>query len=252
MAEVSGKCRLCDEYGPLIESHIMSSAAYSRALDGPPGEPREKQLVRVTAECSIFSNTQMKEHLLCRACEDRFGIWEAYAFPMLSQGDNSFPWLTAVRPFFREIADSSRVDVEKLTGFGASLFWRFGEYHDSKTSLGPEEPSFRRFLLGREPFPASARLTVALLDHSRATVGRVDRSFATFATGREDGYDVHRLLVLGVEFRLFVGRHVPESLDELCFARTGRVVVRTSDLFAREIGPHLLASPPKGKLAKRG
>ena len=48
--------------------------------------------------------------------------------------------------------------------------------------------------------------------------------------------------------KLFVGRHVPKSLDELCFARTGRVVVHPSDVFAREIGPHLLASPTKAKL----
>jgi hypothetical protein len=248
MAEVFGLCRLCDKYDRLIESHIMSSAAYARVLDGAADEPREKQLVMVTATYSILTNKHMKEYLLCRACEDRFGRWEAYAYPMLSQRDTSFPWLEAARPFFREFADSSRVDVEKLTRFAASLFWRFSVYRDSKMSLGPNEPSFRGFLLGRDPFPSDARLTVTL--YSGLTVGRVDQSFSTFTTAHEDGYEINTLAMFGVKMKLFVGRYVPKDLERLCFARTGQLLIRPADDFAMEIGPHVLASSPKGKLAR--
>jgi hypothetical protein len=50
--------------------------------------------------------------------------------------------------------------------------------------------------------------------------------------------------------RLFVGRRIPRCLDELCFARTHRVLVGAADDFARRIAPMLAGSPPKGALAQ--
>jgi hypothetical protein len=42
---VLGTCRLCGAYGSLENSHIVSKAAYRRALQGPDGEAPERQLV---------------------------------------------------------------------------------------------------------------------------------------------------------------------------------------------------------------
>jgi hypothetical protein len=60
--------------------HPISATAV--ILDGPPGEPREKQPVKVTKEAAVRTSAQMHEHLLCEGCEDRFGKWEDYAFPV--------------------------------------------------------------------------------------------------------------------------------------------------------------------------
>src|SRR5579859_1843680 len=131
---VIGDCRLCGTPAvQLLDSHIVTKAAYRRILDGPEDEPKETKPVLVTQKTSVLTNTQMREHLLCDACEQRFCGLESYAFPLLSQGDGSFPWLASVRPANRpEVGDSSMLDVDRLSLFAVSLFWRLHVFRERK------------------------------------------------------------------------------------------------------------------------
>jgi 5-methylcytosine-specific restriction endonuclease McrA len=96
--DASRTCRLCGVHGPLKLSHIVSKAAYRRIPEGPDVEVPERQPVKVTATTSVRTNEQWTERLLCARCEDRFGKWETYAFPLLSQSDGTFPWLAILPP----------------------------------------------------------------------------------------------------------------------------------------------------------
>jgi hypothetical protein len=246
-----GPCRLCGSDGPLLDSHIFPKAAYKRILEGPDVEVPERAPVKITRDASVLTNSQMRERLLCAACEGRFNKWETYALPVMSQGDGSFPWLVAVTPFQGQVSDSAGVDVEALGFFAASLFWRLSITRLTSLTLGQYEDPFRRYLLGEAGFPENARLVLTLIDHSRVSWGRVDRLLGFNKPKREQGYTRQQLKILGVDMKLYVGQHIPRALDELCFARTKRVMVRPADDFAKEMAPQLGASPPKGSLALR-
>ena len=162
------------------------------------------------------------------------------------------PW----HPYQRgEIADVSAFDVAKLTVFGASLFWRFSVSRDyaahlGRYDLGPYEPPLRKFLLGEMGFPEGTRLIFSLMDYSTMTIARVDRSFGFAPCPKNSGFRSHRFTILGVDMLLFVGGRIPSSSLEVCLARTGRVIVRPSDFYARQFGRALETSKPKGKLAR--
>jgi hypothetical protein len=243
-----GDCRLCGAHGELEDSHIVSRAAYRRALLGPAGEAKQPHLVRVTKDASVPTGKQITEYLLCRGCEERFGGWERYAFPLVSQPDETFPWMAALKPYQVSVFDSSSVDTATLALFAMSLFWRLSVSKEFEPSLGQLEPDVGAYLLGQAPFPAKALLFVSLLANLNGARPRVDRCFMTFAGSAEDGYEVHRFVILGVDMRLFFGPRIPRDYDQLSFARTKRVVVKSSKEFAQEIAPFLAASKPRGRL----
>ena len=249
-----GNCRLCGDQGvELRDSHIVSKAAYRRIVDGPEGEPRERQPVMVTRAPSVLTNAQMREHLLCSLCEGVFGDLEDYAFPLLAQGDGSFPWLARVRPAQRpEIGDSSALDVDRLSRFAVSLFWRLHVFRDRRVELGSYEPQFRAYLMSEAPFPTSASLVVSLLDPTRSpTTSRVDRSFCIFRTSRVRGYHLHRFVILGVDIGLFVGNALPKRLADVSLSRCGLVAIRPTDSYALQLARVAANSKPKASLAAR-
>ncbi len=172
-----GVCRLCGVHGLLLQSHIVSKAAYRRILLGPDIEVPKRQPVKVTPNASVLTNEQWTERLLCRVCEQRFGNWERYAFPLLSQADGTFPWLAGSTHLGGRAAHSPKaVDATKVSLFAASLLWRLSVSGRS-TSLGPYESEFRNYLrVDGTPFPERSRLVITLLDHSRVTYGRVELS----------------------------------------------------------------------------
>jgi hypothetical protein len=237
----------------LRDSHIVSKAAYRRILDGPPGEPRETKPVKVTKVTSVLTNAQMHEFLLCPRCEGVFGDWETYAFPLLAQGDGSFPWLAQVRPARRpEVGDSSALDVETLSRFAVSLFWRLHVFREHNVELGPYEPAFRAYLNGKAPFPTAGSLVVSLMDPARSTVGvRVDRSFCIFNSKRVGGYHLHRFTILGVDMGLFVGKTLPRRLADVSLSRCGLVAIRPTDSYAVQLARVAANSKPKASLATR-
>ena len=254
MGKRIGDCRLCGDEGvELRDSHIVSKAAYRRILDGPEDEPRESKPVMVTRETSVLTNAQMHAHLLCPRCEGVFGDLEHYAFPLLAQGDGSFPWLAQVRPAQRpEVGDSSALDVDRLSRFAVSLFWRLHVFRERKVALGPYEPQFRAYLMGEAPFPTNASLVVSLLDPARSSVNtRVDRSFCTFNSTRVGGYHLHRFVILGVDMGLFVGQALPKRMADVSLSRCGLVAIRPTDSYALQLARVAVNSKPKASLAAR-
>jgi hypothetical protein len=231
--KVVGACRLCCAHGPLEKSHIVSKAAYRRAAQGPDGEIPERGLVEVTRDGARRTTKQMKEYLLCRACEDRFGKWERYAYPVLAQRDSDFPWLAASRTVVGRAADSSAMDVDALARFLLSIVWRLGVYKAARTRQEkPDEEATRRYLLGQTAFPEQAVLAVTLLDPSDSTLARVDRLFTNIWLGGGNGYQLYQVVILGVDARLLMGAGIPRECYSVCFARTRLVTVRPSDEFA--------------------
>jgi len=91
---VIGDCRLCGATQvPLRESHIVPSWAYRRARDrtsiGPP-DP-----IRVSEGVVVQTSEQVKERLLCGACEQRLCKDENYVSKLAYQEDGTLGLLHA-------------------------------------------------------------------------------------------------------------------------------------------------------------
>jgi hypothetical protein len=242
--------------GRLLNSHIIPAAAYDRIADRDAAEPSERNPVRVTSDASILASAQLRAYILCPGCEERFGVWERYCLPLLVQPDGSFPWLERRRTLpigskWGDVAFSANVNVETLSLFAISLFWRLSVFREA-SSLGSDESACSDYLLRRSNFPERAALWVTLLDRVGASVSPPDRAAATFFSRQYPDYVLHRLVILGADLRLYVCEG-PSSLAmrELCFARRGRVFVRSTDDFARDVMGLLRDSNPKGALARR-
>jgi hypothetical protein len=102
---VEGPCKLCGTVGPLQWSHIMPRWTYRRV--GQFGEGDGK-VISVDGKRAIFDATQLAAHLLCRACEERFGRWETYVSKIVLQVDESLPALGLLVP------------IEEVEGLGGA------------------------------------------------------------------------------------------------------------------------------------
>ena len=125
---VRGKCRLCLRRRVLRESHFMPAAVY----------PKKRKPMFGMGDQTILNPEQIKAHLLCTECEQRFDrngeshvlYWLA---PKAKAGKSPLQRkLREVEPVFREEPPSGNlyfasmlgIDAEKFAYFGLSLLWR--------------------------------------------------------------------------------------------------------------------------------
>ncbi len=221
-----GLCPLCLRDGQeLRNSHLLPAWSYRPLRDGNRA-PR-----MITEEKTHSTSRQIREHRLCTDCEQRFGRDEDVVARLVKETpDGSTAWLDALRPIHEEahhnLFDSSAVDVAAVTRFASSVFWRSAVFKTvDGIRLGPYGETFRRYLVGESGFPSDAWLMVSVL---RKTTGelRTDRTITTPATGgRIHRQRNHWFALLGTVFNLGVGNMPPPGALELCFSRTGRVVL---------------------------
>src|SRR6266481_1047100 len=84
-----GRCPLCTRDGmDLCNSHLISEGIYWRA-----GEDR----VVMTPQIFVSISNQVKDYLLCRECEAKFGAAENHILPLVRQHDASFPFLEKLK-----------------------------------------------------------------------------------------------------------------------------------------------------------
>ncbi|WP_437671560.1 hypothetical protein [Sorangium sp. So ce131] len=202
----------------------------------------------------MLDERQISEHLLCSDCEQKLGVWDAYA-AKVSRKDTGFIALESAMEIPGLVhgetvgASISKLDVDALAKFGASVFWRASVCSKlPHTHLGKYEDEFRNYLYDQGTFPENARLILHLL---RGTPdGPTDQTLGLVGSTRANGYHMHSFFVFGLWYTLFVGQRSPPSCDKLCLVRTGRVMVGRSNDMLLGIGVPLVTAPRKGKLAK--
>ena len=131
--------------------------------------------VVVTFGTAAQVSSQVAEHMLCEACEQRLGESERYVASLAytTSGDpvplKRLGLTPSVVPSaFARYASAKDLDTDKLVLFGSSVVWRayVAKRKDTgKPNLGRKYvEEFRRYLNGETSFPQNARLTLAMLD----------------------------------------------------------------------------------------
>src|ERR1700680_4554463 len=223
---VIGQCRLCLKEGLLQDSHFIPQAAYRLVR----GEGKNPHPLVVQTDKAVQTSVQMRAHVFCRDCEQRFHERgedtffrychrDSEGFKLLATLRKTAPVLESTSAAVYVVCSTDDAIVEQIGYFGVSLFWKSSihSWNDGtrpvpSIPLGPYQERFRRFLLGEEPFPTGAALVIEVSDASN----RLIRAFGTPGTMKKGTNHVHWIHVCGIRFNLMVGQRIPRELHQLC------------------------------------
>lgn len=225
-------------FGELQDSHFLSAAIYAELRTQAHSNPNP---VLITKRISMASSKQLKDYLLCNACEQRFSAsGETWVIANMARS-TGFPLqeiLKKVKPAAHSDAFTlfngasiPAIDMDALVYFALSIFWRSAvhrwNYLDGKTdpiNLGYLEEGIRQFLLGGT-FPRDIAVTVAVWP----TENPLPAMYTPFE-GEGPGYRVFTFMIPGIEFRLYLGP-LPVEVHALCaYASPERFIIRSASL----------------------
>jgi hypothetical protein len=196
-----GTCALCRGEGlELQNSHIVAKWAHRlvRDDDGPAPNP-----IAIANGQAVQSSTELREHLLCRRCEDRPRDAESYVSRIVCQKEGRAPVFDHLGPRRTidgfPVADPGSVDLEKLCYFAAMVAFRGHAAACVRNAylLGVHD-DLRRYLLGETGFPATVHFTPT--------------------TDLSEGYLTCIFYLHGLEFWLSAGESLPDRVHRLCLA----------------------------------
>ncbi len=261
--QVIGQCRLCLQQGAeLLESHFIPKSAYKLVEKLGGVTP-----LNVRGEITVQKNQQMKAHLLCADCEDRFNrCGESWVLQYCNRADTGFKLRDLVLTVQPEIdqpklkmypmASVVEIDGEKLAYFVLSVLWR-GSVHswkwgkdDQETgTLGNRyEEEFRRYLLNEASFPRNAAVHVFLMAKPEMCSGFT----VPFRQKLADGLWRYTFIFLGISFRCLLGNVMSDTLRKACIYRSPHKYVflgeEVDEVFLRDFGPTLLKSKQLGTI----
>lgn len=216
----SGTCKLCHSDGELRDSHYIPKGAY-RLIQRETGLPP----VLAKHDVIIRTSDQIKDHILCPTCEDRFSKngekWvleychrEGKGFKLKELIDAASPLCDNDGLKVYSASAIPDIKIDKLTYFVSSIMWR-GSAHDwklgeNRISLGKYEEELRKYLLGEAGFPRNAAFQVSIIPDSQ------DWNLVMFPYGgRHQGSWQYRFLFMGILFIFFFGR-IDANIRALC------------------------------------
>jgi hypothetical protein len=222
-------CGLCLESKPLVSSHLIP-AAYYRQLR--VSERQNPNPVLVGDSSSTITSGQVKETLLCSACEQLFNTrGERWVIQNGFRGENEFRAQKLLRKSeplhtLREVTiyPGRRIqgfDLDALIYFATSVYWRAGARrwwlhdHHGQLDLGPYQEWLRLFLLGDGEFPNDAVAWVSV-----AASVKPENVVVFPYGGSRDGFHLYEFSVPGLAFHLFLGKRIPDEIRSLCAVRS--------------------------------
>ena len=228
-----GQCRLCTNVRELQDSHLMPAGFYTILREDTSGE----HPVLIAKNSAFLSSVQARAHLLCSECEGRFNReGENWVIENCWHGPGNFQLhsaLMSAQPFLDEEGfrayEGRRipgVDLDRLTYFAASMFWRasvhdwrLGKGQPERIALGPYEDRLRRYLLGETHFPDGVALFITV---SKALDGMHNRLAAfPWFFNRTREYKSYKCMVPGLTYQMFFGQLIPPGQRRICSARQG-------------------------------
>lgn len=224
------RCRLCFvEDVALQDSHLLPAGLYRRVRGGP------NHPVLVTRTFSSSTSRQVRAHLLCSTCEQRFNsCGENWTIRNCWQREGSFPLqegLAGATPFAEGAGTRvylashlPHLRVPDFVYFAASVFWRAAVHKwdvgvGTPIPLGRYEEPLRRFLVeDGASFPKSMSLIMMVTASSDALACQM--MSVPWLAGRSP---VHKYTfdIPGVSFWLFVGQRIPPEIQRTCVGRFG-------------------------------
>lgn len=258
-------CRLClrDDV-ELQDSHVLPKWAYRHVCGNAPDDRDPVKFARGTA---ATTSLQIKQTLLCRACETRFSDHERYVSTLayargiespLASAIAARGWSGMVDGAPLAYAQLPELNGKSLAFFGASVFWRshVADAHGSgSVNLGQRYgEELRRYLLGEAAFPEHAAIHMAVVDARGETSDFASMSFASPHLVERDLFRHYRFPLCGLVFELFVGARIPTDCRRRCLARSAEAVVILAPpgrLGAiKTVAAVALAAECRGKLAQ--
>jgi len=245
--KVIGECRLClEQLVELQDSHIISEFLYKDIYDAKgrfhvfsemedhPGRPEQKGL---------------REHLLCRDCEQKLGRWEKYVKELLFDK----------APQGRDRGDRMEypgVDYAQFKLFQMSLIWRMGVtslQRFSNVDLGKKHDERLRDMLERsdpgEPHEYGCWL-VHVAYHIRE-VGNVIIA-PTRSPKQVLGHTCYRTVLGGLFWGFFVSSHMNQfPRTEMFLTKAGVLPVWKDSLAASQFVREMI-EPVADKHASKG
>lgn len=222
-----GICKLCLQTRELQDSHFIPSAMYKYLRD--PSEKNPNPVV-VDRKAGATTSKQVKDFLLCAKCEDIFNrngekemlkwVWNGKSFPLgdrLSVALSLSPYTICDTAAFSGTAIG--IDTEKFAYFALSVIWR-AAVHQWNTPFGGEtnliilnafEEPIRKYLLGTAGFPADV-VVIATVCTDLLSI----RGFYIPSQVSEIPGICFAMLMLGVNFRVFIGRDMPPKRRDIC------------------------------------
>jgi hypothetical protein len=222
----TGTCPLCLRQRLLVDSHFIPAAIY-RTLRAPHFPNPDPMIV--TSELAMHSSIQIKAHVFCSECEQRFSKeGEAWSVSKLATR-RRFPLLDLIQTTQPVEADAEMsihsckliptLKQAMLTHFALGVFWKASVYPwrvlgktIRRLDFGPYAKGMREFLLGVATFPNDLVLLV-LVDPLPDPI----IAFSVPLHSRSDGIHKFHWYVNGVEFMLFVGKKIPNDWRSWCF-----------------------------------
>lgn len=245
-----GTCRLCVKDADLQDSHYIPRRAYStnmaRALKNPnPVVISHGQMKQVSDQLRGYTFCHDCEQLLSKKGEN----WVLANIPD-DQG-RPFPLQDALMPE-NPVFSGDGVDlyagrkikafnVDKLIYFGMSMFWR-GAARDWKSSLGEIAPPvnlgeyyepIRQFLLGG-PFPDDVFILVYVHNLKPAM-----NAATTVLSAKDKMAKFLWFYLNGLGFKLYLGKEIPQQIQQLCAYRSPDGFVMVDREFGRMVGDSL-------------
>lgn len=194
--------------------------------------PWHRDLQFAMGDGTPFDPVEIKAHLLCGDCEQRFnrnGENEVLRWLAAKAKAGTSPLqkkLREVTPVFRDtppsgdcyFASSLGIDAEKFAYFGLSLLWRAAVHSwplapgrsSTRLELGAYEEPLRRYLVGNAPFPDNI--------HVMITVCTDIKSQKFWAPPQEgDIRGMYVAPVLGMAYRFWLGHVIPPGINQVIF-----------------------------------
>ena len=266
---VIGDCRFCGTPNiPLQDSHIMPKWAYRRARDFS-GAHRCRDPIRIEDGVALQTSTQMKEHMLCFDCEQRFCRDEDYVARLAFQEDQTL----GLTKFIREEEVLSRgllilggvrcravpishLDCQAIARFAASVFWRAhaAQRHriESLRLWKEQVEALRLFAWGKRRLPDGMCLGLLVpVDGAFTFTGVMSGVLFTPTTSKRGENGFHQFMAGGLVFVLTTGTCSTRRLCLACGSASHALIQHWRSMrVLANLGEMIKATEPKGRGAR--
>jgi hypothetical protein len=194
---------------------------------------------------------------LCHDCEERLNKnGENWFLANCWRHDGDFPLHDALKTATPITSQSlnlykassiAKIEVDALTYFAASMFWRASvhKWRECKQiHLGPYQEELRTYLLRQTPFPKHCQLVVSVPE----TITQFTHiTLFPYGSSSRGSYRIYKLLIRGVGFSLLVGKLIPSQNILIDFVRGEENPICMSDnlekALMQDVGRKMTSKP---------
>ena len=230
-------CALCQSNSPLQNSHVIPEFFYTELYDK---FHRFHTVPFDAAEPERFKQKGIYEKLLCKACEQKFSVWEKYAKEAFCQGIG-----IQIEPD-GPLLKLSNLDYRKFRLFLLSLLWRMGVssvHFFSLVNLGSRhEEILRLALLNEDPLePLQYPCLMAVVHDNKLPPDWISQPM-----------HMKSVVINGMLFQFYVTSHsLPAIFADACISKKNEMRIVISEIQEIPFLAKYLAELGNGILSRR-